>query len=337
MITIIFLTLISFVLNQDFYQLLGVDRNASVKEMKTAYRKQSSIYHPDKNPGNKEYQDMFIKITKAYETLTNPEKKQIYDIYGEEGLSKNNLTEQNKQRGQNSYVEMEATLEDFYNGSQKTFTFSKNIICSQCHGTGGKLGQTSTCPKCNGRGQVIEDVNTGMGFTLKMQNTCNRCKGKGIVFKETCPHCRGNRVIRENKALTVTIEKGMKNGEKIIFYREAEQHPDIVPGDIVVSLIQKPHTFFTERVGDDLYANISVNLNEALLKYDKSFKHLDNRMVRIKNDKPIQPFEIKTIFGEGMPIHNFASSKGKLFLKHIVRLPSRLTEEEKQIIREIFE
>lgn len=332
----ILLLLLLEVLTQDFYQLLGIDKNTSAKEMKSAYRKLSQKYHPDKNPGDKNAQDMFIKITKAYETLSDPEKKKIYDIYGEEGLSKDQLSEQNKPRGQNAFVEVDVTLEELYNGSQKSINISKNVVCSQCHGTGGKLGQTSQCPKCKGRGQVVEDVDTGMGFTFKMQNTCNRCKGKGIVFKETCPHCGGRRVVKEDKALNVIVEKGMKHLEKIVFPRESEQHPDTVPGDLIVTLKQKGHYFFHERKGDDLYANLTINLKEALLGYDKSFKHLDGRQVRIKSENTIQPFEVKTMVGEGMPVHNFASSKGKLFLNHIVRLPNRLTEEEQKIIEQIF-
>lgn len=324
-------------LSEDFYKLLDVSKNASLKELKSAYRKLSAKYHPDKNSGDKGAQDMFIKINKAYETLSDPEKKKIYDIYGEEGLSKeNSLSENNKPRGQNAYLEIEVELEELYNGTTRQLNIQKNVVCSHCHGTGGKLGKTSQCPKCKGRGQVVEDVDTGMGFTFKMQNTCNRCGGKGIIFKETCPHCSGKKVIREEKGLKVEVEKGMKNNEKIVFPREAEQHPDYIPGDLIITLKQKSHYFFNDRKNDDLYANLNLNLKEALLGYDRSFKHLDGRSVKVTSKKPTQPFEVKRIEEEGMPVHNFASSKGDLFLKHIVRLPSKITEEEKRLVQDLF-
>jgi DnaJ-related protein SCJ1 len=323
--------------NEDFYKILGIDRSASEKEMKSSYRKLSAKYHPDRNPGDKSAQEMFIKITKAYETLSDPEKRKIYDIYGEEGLNKESqVSENRKPRGQNAHVEMEVTLEELYNGTTKSFSIQKNVVCKECHGTGGKLGHTKTCPKCNGRGSVVEQMNTGMGFTFQVQNTCNKCGGKGIIFKESCPFCQGRRVIREDKTLKVEVEKGMKDNEKIIFPKESEQHPDATPGDLIVTLKQKPHYFFNLRDGDNLHASIKLNLKDALLGYNQNFRHLDGRSVKLSSNKPTQPFEIKVIEGEGMPIHNFSSSKGKLFIKHIVRLPESLTEEEKKLIEQIL-
>lgn len=334
---IVLILKITLILSEDFYKLLGIEKSASQKEMKSAYRKLSAKYHPDKNPGDKEAQEMFIKINRAYETLTDPEKKKIYDIYGEEGLAKENqLSEQNKQRGQNAYVEVEVELEELYNGATKSLNIQKNIVCPECHGTGGKLGKTTQCPKCQGRGQVIEEMDTGMGFSFKMQNICNKCGGKGIIFKETCPHCKGRKVVREDKILKVEVEKGMKDGEKIVFPRESEQHPDLIPGDLIATLKQKKHYFFHTRLGDDLYANITLNLKEAILGFEKTFKHLDGRTIKISNDKPTQPFEVRTFENEGMPVHNFASSKGALHITFIVRLPSSLTEEEKKLVQEIF-
>lgn len=331
------LILIQAYLCEDFYKILGIDHEATEKDMKKAFRRLSVKYHPDKNPGDSQAQEMFIKINKAYETLADPEKRKIYDLYGEEGLSKeHNLQTQNKPKGQNAMVDITVDLEELYNGATKEINLQKNVVCSKCHGTGGKLGKTKQCPKCHGRGQVIENVDTGMGFTFKMQNTCNKCGGKGIVFKEVCEHCKGRRVVREDKNLRIEIERGMKDNEKIVFPREAEQHPDIVPGDLVVTLKQRAHSFFTKRQGDDLHASISLNFKEALLGYDRSFKHLDGRRVSVTSQRPIQPFAVRTLHGEGMPMHNFSSSKGNLFLKQIVRLPERLTSDERILVERLF-
>lgn len=335
---VIFLIFQSYVnCQEDFYKVLGIDKTASQKDMKSAYRKLSAKYHPDKNQGDKSAQDKFILINKAYETLSDPEKKKIYDIYGEEGLAKESqLSENHKQRGQNANVSIDVDLEELYNGTTKSFSIQKNVICAHCHGTGGKLGQTQQCPKCKGRGQVIEQMNTGMGFSFQVQNTCNRCNGKGITFKEQCPHCRGKRVVLEEKNLRVEVERGMKNKERIVFPRESEQHPDTIPGDLIVTLNQKPHYFFEERIGDDLHASLKLNLKDALLGYNTSFRHLDGRNVKVSSNKVTQPFEVKILEDEGMPMHNFASSKGKLYLKQIVRLPEKLTEEEKKIIESML-
>ena len=324
--------------NDDYYKLLGISRSSSAKEMKQSYRKLSAKYHPDRNPGDKSAQDMFIKITKAYETLSDPDKKKIYDIYGEEGLEKESqLSQTRKQKGQNNYVEVEVTLEELYNGSTKSFSIQKNVVCSDCHGTGGKLGHTHQCPKCKGRGTVVEQMNTGMGFSFQVQNTCNKCGGKGVVFKESCPICKGRRVIREDKVLQLEIEKGMKDKENIVFSKEAEQHPDLAPGDLIVTLKQKSHHFFRERKGNDLYANIRLNLKDALLGYTKSFKHLDGRNVDVKKEGTTQPFDVRVLKEEGMPTHNYPSFKGNLYLTQTVKLPDVLTEEEKKIVEKLFE
>ena len=201
----------------------------------------------------------------------------------------------------------------------------------------GWTGKTRQCPMFQGRGVFMKDVDTGMGFSFGMQNTCQKCAGKGIVFSETCPHCKGRKVLKEDKKLRIEVEKGMKDGQNIIFERESEQHPDMIPGDLIVHLRQNPHRFFHTRTGDDLHANMNLNLKEALLGYSKRVIHLDRRELYVESNKPTQPFSIKKIDKEGMPQHNFPSNKGDLYLKFFVRLPEKLSEAEKEIVRQLFE
>lgn len=323
----------------DFYKILNIKRDANERDVKKAFRALSLKYHPDKNPGNKQAHDMFIKVNKAYETLSDQEKRKVYDIYGEEGLDNQNtkMMNQNKQKGHNVRVDINIELEDLYNGAVKELSLQKNVVCNKCHGTGGKLGKTRQCPTCQGRGVTMQDVDTGMGFTFRMQNTCQKCGGKGIVFSETCDHCRGRKVVKEDKKLRVDIEKGMKDGENIVFERESEQHPDTIPGDLIVHLKQNPHRLFHSRTGDDLHTNIQLNLKEALLGFSKKIKHLDKRDIMIESLKPTQPFEIRKIVGEGMPQHKFSSNKGDLYVKFFVRLPEKLTEVEKEMVKQLFD
>jgi len=265
------------------------------------------------------------------------EKRKLYDIYGEEGLSQQNLMqEEGKPRGQNARVDIPVELEDLYNGVTKELSLQKNIICPKCHGTGGKLGKTKQCDQCHGRGSVLQDVDTGMGFSLRMQNTCPKCKGKGIIFSETCPHCRGKKVIREDKKIQVVIERGMRDNQNIVFARESEQHPDMIPGDLIATLKQSKHAFFHSRRENELYGDFELNLKETLLGYNKKITHLDKREFYIESDKPTQPFSVRTIQGEGMPQHNFPSSKGNLHIKFNVRLPEKLNNAEKELVKQLF-
>jgi DnaJ-class molecular chaperone len=336
---LIFIAFYAFVAcGEDFYKILNIARDADTKQIKKAFRTLSVKYHPDKNQGNKENQEHFLKINKAYETLMDPEKRKTYDIYGEEGLDQqNNLMNQNKQKGPNARVDINVELEDLYNGSVKELSLQKNIVCTKCHGTGGKLGKTKQCNLCGGRGITLQDVDTGMGFTFKMQNTCHRCQGKGIIFAETCEHCRGRKVVKEDKKLRIEVEKGMKDGQNIVFERESEQHPDTIPGDLVITVRQNPHRFFHSRFGDDLHAALQLNFKEALLGYSKKITHLDKREFYVESDRPTQPFFVRKIDREGMPQHNYPSQKGDLFIKLNVRLPERLSEAEKELVRQLFE
>lgn len=321
---------------ENFYKILEVNQDADDQTIKKAFRRLSREYHPDKNPGAHE---KFLQINKAYETLIDPEKRKIYDIYGEEGLDKQNnlMSNEHRQKGPNSKIEISVELEDLYNGAVKEMSVQKNIVCPKCHGTGGKLGKTKQCHQCHGRGIVMQDVDTGMGFTFKMQNTCPRCQGKGITFSETCDHCKGRKVVKEDKKLRIDIEKGMKDGQNIIFERESEQHPDMVPGDLIVHLRQRQHKFFHSRTGDDLHTTINLNLKEALLGYSKKIVHLDKREFFVESDTSTQPFHTRKIDNEGMPQHRFPSHKGDLYIKFLVRLPEKLSEDEKEIVRQLFD
>ena len=239
------------------------------------------------------------------------------------------------ERGPDARADITVSLEDLYNGSHRRIEMEKNIVCPECHGTGGKLGKTKQCPHCNGRGVSFQTVNM-MGMTMQMQQTCPHCHGKGIIFSETCPHCKGRKVIREKKGIDVEIEKGMRDGQEIVFPRESEQAPGTIPGDLIVKLKQREHSFFKERNGDDLKAKIEINLKEALLGYNKKITHLDKREFYVESHDVTQPFFIRKIDGEGMPVHKFPSQKGDLFLEFIVKLPKSLSEDEKNMIKDIF-
>lgn len=320
---------------EDYYELLGVSRDASTKEIKKAFRNLSLKYHPDRYPGDKKAHELYLKINRAHEVLTNPELKEIYDIYGEEGLSQEQNIQSEKERGPNARIDVDVDLSDLYNGATRSIEFEKRVVCSKCHGTGGKLGATKKCPVCKGRGATLQNINM-FGMQMQMEQECNKCGGKGIIFNEVCPHCKGRKVVRENKKLILEIEKGMENGQKIVFKGESEQSPDTIPGDLIITLKQKKHNFFKQRKRNDLYADVNLNLKEALFGYNKKIKHLDGREFYIESQKVTQPDETRIITGEGMPVHKFPSQKGDLFIKFKVKLPKSLNKKEKELIKEIF-
>lgn len=148
---------------------MEIDQDASEREIKKAFRRQSVKYHPDKNPGNETAAELFRRINRANEILTDSEKKMIYDKFGEDSVDKHERGEFQVRRGQDSFLEVQVTLEDLYNGAENNVGITKTVVCDKCKGTGAKNGKTHKCDECQGRGMTIQNVQVGFGMQMKMQ------------------------------------------------------------------------------------------------------------------------------------------------------------------------
>merc|ERR1740117_2023936 len=331
-----------------FYKVLGVNHDASAQEIKKAFRKLSLKWHPDKNKGNEEAKAKFNEITEAYEILSNEEKRQLYDMGGEEGLTKQNQPSSpfdmffggggggggRRNKGQDFRMDFEVTLEDLYLGVQKDFSVSRKVLCTKCRGTGAKGGETKTCKTCKGKGVVMKMQKLGPGFNVQMQSNCDKCGGKGKTFKTACATCKGSKLVLEEKTLEAVVEKGMPNGNEIVFERASEQAPDTIPGDVILVLKTKKHPRFTRSAnGNDLKHTMEITLKEALLGFKKTLLQLDGRMLSIERNG-VTPYDhVMRKEGEGMPHHNYPSDKGNLHVTFKVKFPSKFTEEQKTQLR----
>ncbi|KAI9911964.1 hypothetical protein PsorP6_009494 [Peronosclerospora sorghi] len=332
----------------DYYETLGLTMEASDAEIKKAYRKLSLKYHPDKNQGDEEAETRFREISRAYEILSDPQKRQVYDLEGFEGLERDEKSGGRpsspfdaffggggKQRGPDAAVDVAVTLEELYNGATKHAHFSRQVVCRKCRGTGAKGGKTTTCKKCRGSGHVLVQQKMGPGFTVQMQQPCPKCGGRGKTFKTACPFCHGHKVVKEEKVLTAEIERGMPSTHEIVFERESEQRPGMVPGDVIFRLHQVPHARF-RRTGDDLHYDVEISLEEALLGYSKPIQHLDDRTVVLSHAEITTPFEVRSVEGEGMPVHNYPSQRGKLHVHHDIRFPTKLSAAQKELVKTLL-
>lgn len=227
------------------------------------------------------------------------------------------------------------TLEELYNGASKEYTINRNVICPQCKGSGSKDGQLKVCKFCGGKGVRMQTMSMGIGFNVQMQVTCDRCGGRGRTSAGNCPYCHGQRVVPKAKTLNIVVERGMDDGREIVFPRESEQHPDYVPGDVIFTLRQEKHPIFN-RIGNNLYMDLKISLKDAILGMKKQVKHLDEHFTEIESNSVVQPFSVKIIKEEGMPVHNFPSQKGDLHVKFVIRLPSKINEKDKELLRKIF-
>lgn len=322
--------------NEKYYKRLCIDKNANSSDIKKAYRKLAVQLHPDKPTGNEE---KFKEISEAYEVLSNPEKKDLYDKYGEEGLDNDGPSSANdifnmmfnnsnrgpkrRQRTKDVVSKIELSLEDMYNGKDISFNIKHKRICKICNGNGlKKNAKKNNCKVCGGKGVRIQIIQLGPGMIQQSQSPCNNCRGTGKIVKneDKCQKCNGNQVCEETKNLTLHINKGTHNNEKIVFEGESDQLPDTDPGDIVFILVNKPHNIF-KRKNNDLLIEKSITLTEALVGLKFTFVHLDGRKLLISNEGSVQPGEVKLISNEGMPINNDPFHRGNLFIKFNIKFP----------------
>ncbi|KAH8547730.1 hypothetical protein BGW37DRAFT_509202 [Umbelopsis sp. PMI_123] len=328
------------------YEVLGVAPEATQDQLKKAYRKLALKYHPDKNP---EAGDKFKEISHAYEVLSDSQKRDIYDQFGEEGLNgqggmgggmdAEDLFSQlfgggmfggggrrgqpsGPRRGKDIAHSLKVSLEDLYMGKTAKLALQKHVICSKCNGRGGKEGAVQTCRNCNGQGVKVTLRQMGP-MVQQIQQPCHECRGEGQIIneKDRCTTCHGKKIVSERKVLEVFIDKGMKNGQKITFAGEGDQLPDIIPGDIIIVLEEKPHDRF-ERKGDDLLYNAKIDLLTALAGGQFTITHLDGRvlLVNILPGETIKNGQMKMIPNEGMPTYRHHNT-GNLYIRFDVDFP----------------
>ncbi|VDN03143.1 unnamed protein product [Thelazia callipaeda] len=327
------------------YDILKVKPTATEEEIKKSYRHLAKEYHPDKNPAHGE---RFKEISFAYEVLSNPDRRVVYDSRGLDGVKEGGANTEDilsslfggsplssffastgggrrrKMRGQDMAHHLKISLEDLYNGKKSKLQLSKRVICNSCHGRGGKEGVSYDCPDCHGIGTKNVIRKLGSGLIQQMQMECSDCNGTGskIPEKDRCKNCRGERTVSEKKMLEVTIQKGMRDGQKICFRGEGDQEPGIEPGDVIIVLQSKPHDVF-QRQRDNLFMEKKVSLNEALCGCQFLVKHLDGRelLITTRPGDILEPDCIRGIRGEGMPVPDNSGMRGILFVKFSIVFP----------------
>lgn len=329
-----------------YYDILEVSPHAGENDLKKAYRKLALKYHPDKNPAAG---DKFKEISQAYEVLSDPQKRDIYDRYGEEGLladGSGGMSSMNAEdifsqffgtgmfgsgasrgptgpkKGKDLVHPLKVSLEDLYKGKVSKLALQKLIMCPKCDGRGGREGAVKQCMTCNGTGH--KTVTRQMGPMIqRFQTICPECNGEGeqIREKDKCKECKGKKTVNERKLLSVHIDKGMKEGQKIVFNGEGDQGPNIIPGDVIFVLEQKEHHSFKRR-DDDLYTVQRIDLLTALAGGKVFIQHLDDRFldISILPGQTIKPGEIKVVEGQGMPSYRH-HDYGNLYIRFEIEFP----------------
>lgn len=354
---------------RDYYEILGVDRDADEATIKRAYRSLAMKYHPDRNPGDRQAIEKMKEINEAYAVLSDREKRRLYDTYGHAGLEgfttadlyrgvdftslfrefglgdfdfgfgdtifdslfATRRTTRRQRRGADITYELEVTLEDVALGSKKQIEVPTTRTCNLCLGTGAGRDGLKTCERCKGTGQIVFEQRSG--YTVFRQiSICNKCRGTGSIITEPCSVCSGKGVVVEMKEITVHIPKGADTGYVIRIPGEGEigeNHTS--PGDLYVVLKVQKHPYF-ERRGDDIYIVKEITFAQAALGAEVEVPTLNgNRKLEIPAGT--QTDTVFKISGEGIPRLD-SRGRGDLYVTVKVVTPQNLTEEEKKLLRE---
>ncbi|HUU29925.1 MAG TPA: molecular chaperone DnaJ [archaeon] len=355
---------------RDYYEVLGVNREASEEEIKKAYRKLAVKYHPDKNPGNKEAEEKFKEVSEAYEVLHDKEKRDKYDRYGHVsafagagggayggfsfdlndalnafmrdfggfgfddlfGEAAGARTRKRSGRGQDLQVRLQLTLQEVARGVEKTLKINMYQTCHDCSGRGSKSGRTSTCPACKGTGQVRNVQRSIFGQFVSV-TSCSNCGGTGEVIQDFCPACSGEGRVKKERKIKVKIPAGVSTGNYLTLRGQGNAGFRGAPsGDLIVLIEVKEDDFF-ERHGDDILFDLPISFSQAALGADIEVPTLDGR-ARVTIPHGTQTGKILRMRGKGIP-HLNAPGQGDQLIRVTVWTPTRLSSREHELFTEL--
>jgi molecular chaperone DnaJ len=356
---------------RDYYEVLGVDRNAGADEIKKAYRKMAVKYHPDKNPGDKAAEDKFKEAAEAYEVLSNQDKRAQYDRFGHNmpgaggfggggysggGMNMEDIFGQfgdifggafgdafggggggqrgrRVNKGSNLRVKVKLTLEEIANGVEKKIKLNKYVGCTTCKSTGAEGGSGySTCGTCKGSGQVSRVQNTILG---RMQTTsmCPECSGEGKIITNKCNVCFGNGIVEGEEVVAINIPAGVSDGMQLSMRGKGNAAArGGIPGDLIIAIEEIEHEHF-KRMANDIYYELFISFPDAVTGTQLEIPTLDGK-VRIKVDAGTQPGKLLRLRSKGLPSIE-GHGKGDMLISINVWTPQSLSKEEKEIISKL--
>jgi len=343
---------------KDYYDVLGVDRNASDQEIKKAFRRMAMKFHPDRNPDDATSEDKFKEVNEAYEVLSDAQKKAAYDQYGHAGVDPSmgggggggfdggfsdvfgdvfgdifgggggGGRRSSVQRGADLRYTMDLSLEEAVRGIEKTIKVPTLVGCDTCDGSGAKSGSSAkTCNTCGGMGQVRMQ----QGF-FSVQQTCPTCRGEGKIISDPCNSCHGQGRVKKTKTLSVKIPAGVDTGDRIRLSGEGEAGSHGGPaGDLYVQVNVLEHPIF-ERDGRHLYCEVPISFVDAALGGELEVPTLDGR-VKLKVPTETQTGKLFRLRGKGVaPVRG--GGAGDLMVRVTVETPVKLTSRQKELLKE---
>ncbi|MGH7452091.1 MAG: molecular chaperone DnaJ [bacterium] len=356
---------------RDYYELLGVKRDASEEEIKKAYRKQAMQYHPDRNPGDHTAEERFKEVAEAYEVLRDNGKRERYDRFGHAGLrgaggfenmrdfefdladalrtfmsegifgeffgqmGGGGRTRETKLRGNDLQVPLKLALEEIAAGVNKKIKLHKFVRCEACAASGNARGsQEVICPTCRGTGEVRQVSRSFFGQFINV-STCHHCRGEGRIVKNPCPECRGEGRIEGEKTITIDIPAGVAAGNYLTVRGEGNIGPRGGPaGDLLIVVEEKEHEYF-ERHGDDILYDLPLSIPQAVLGDVVEVPTLDGK-AKLDIAPGTQSGKILRMRSKGIP-HLNGYGSGDQLVRVVVWVPNKLSPKERELFQQLAE
>ena len=352
---------------RDYYEVLGVPRDADEAALKKAYRALAKKYHPDTNQGNPEAEAKFKEASEAYGVLSDPEKRRQYDQFGHAafenggaggaggfdftgemgdifgdlfgdlfGGGRSRRAYNGPMKGANLRTSVRITFEEAVFGTEKEIEMNLKDTCTQCGGTGAKPGtQPQTCPKCGGKGRIVTTQQTMFGM-IRNEQVCPDCGGKGTIVKEKCPHCYGTGYTQSRKKIQVSIPAGIDDGQSIRIRGKGELGTNGGErGDLLVEVIVSNHPIF-KRQDVNIYSTVSISFATAALGGPIRIKTVDGE-VEYEVKPGTQTDTRIRLKGKGVPSLRNKSVRGDHYVTLVVQVPERMNEEQKEALRRFQE
>ncbi|MBQ6047409.1 MAG: molecular chaperone DnaJ [Bacteroidales bacterium] len=357
---------------RDYYEVLGVDKNASAEDLKKAYRKLAMKYHPDRNPNDKEAEEKFKEAAEAYSVLSDPDKKARYDQFGHagvegqggfgggQGMSMDDIFSQfgsifgdffgggggfggfsgfgggrpqrRVMKGTNLRIKLQLTLEEIDKGVEKKIKVNKYVACKSCGGSGAKNNSFETCQHCHGTGVVTEVRRTILG-QMQTQSVCPKCGGEGRTIKDKCPDCHGDGIVKTEEVITIKIPAGVSDGMQLSMSGKGNAAPrGGVAGDLIVQIDEAPHELF-ERQEQNLYYNAFVTFADAAMGASLEIPTLNGK-VKVKLEQGTPSGKVLRLKGKGLPVLQ-GYGRGDMMVCVNVWVPKSLTKEEKVLLEQL--
>ncbi len=345
---------------RDFYEVLGVSRDADEKTLKSAYRKMAMKYHPDRNPDDDRAEAQFKEVNEAYDALKDPDKRAAYDRFGhaafEGGMggpgggpgfgndfasTMSDIFDEffggaggrgrrgGSDRGSDLRYNLEVDLEDAFSGKTVEIDVPTSASCQACSGTGAKPGTSPTvCPTCGGSGRI----RATQGF-FTVERTCVTCGGRGEVITDPCDVCGGTGRVVQERTLSVNIPAGIEDGTRIRLAGEGEAGVRGGPaGDLYIFVTLRPHAFF-QRDGADLFCRVPVSMTTAALGGQFDVPTVDGGKTRVKVPEGTQTSKQFRLRGKGMPVLR-STKLGDMYIQVVVETPRNLSKRQRELLEE---